>query len=244
MYGAVHQRAAGRPGDRRTAATRSCWPPSSATSAARTGSSAASTAARTTSGRPATPVLRRLGRRPHRPLLPAPGRPEHADRGDRRRDGRAGRRRQGPIPRAVRGLGRRPSAAPTPCTRSPRCRASTRCGPGTSRPRSCRRCASWASASSPYSPLGRGFLTGTITLHRRPRRRTTSAGTTRGSPDDALPANLAIVDAVRALADEKGATPGQVALAWVLRPGRRRRPDPGHQAGQVPRGECRRRRLS
>ena len=41
--------------------------------------------------------------RPRRPLLPAPGRPEGPDRGHRRRDGRAGRRRQGPPPGTVRG---------------------------------------------------------------------------------------------------------------------------------------------
>ena len=41
------------------------------------------------------------------------------------------------------------SAAPTPCTRSPRCRRSTRCGPATRRPSCCRCCASWASASCP-----------------------------------------------------------------------------------------------
>ena len=44
---------------------------------------------------------------------------------------------------------RRRSAAPTPCTRSPRCRPSTRCGPATPRTRCCRRAASSASASSP-----------------------------------------------------------------------------------------------
>ena len=41
-----------------------------------------------------------------------------------------------------------------------RCRPNTRCGAAMPRTRSCRLCASWASASSPYSPLGRGFLTG------------------------------------------------------------------------------------
>ena len=55
--------------------------------------------------------------RPHRPLLPAPGRPGGADRGDGRRDGRAGRRREGPLHRPLRGLRRRRSAAPTSSTR-------------------------------------------------------------------------------------------------------------------------------
>jgi aryl-alcohol dehydrogenase-like predicted oxidoreductase len=78
----------------------------------------------------------------------------------------------------------------------------------------------------PYSPLGRGFLTGTITStddldpddfrRRNPR----FAG-------DALQANLAIVDAVKAVADGLGATPGQVALAWVLAQGPDVVPIPG-----------------
>ena len=93
--------------------------------------------------------LQAPGRRPHRPLLPAPRRPQDADRGDRRRAGRAGPGGQGPLhrPRAR----PRPTrcAAPTRCTRSPRCRPSTRCGRASPRTRSCRRAASWASASSP-----------------------------------------------------------------------------------------------
>ena len=66
----------------------------------------------------------------------------------------------------------------------------------------------------PFAPLGRGYLTGTITSAsfddadfraRNPRF-------TR----EALEANLAIVDRVRAVAERHGATPAQVALAWVL----------------------------
>ena len=54
--------------------------------------------------------LRRLAaaarRGPHRPLLPAPRRPDRPDRGDGRRDEGAGRGRQGPPPRPLRGRGR------------------------------------------------------------------------------------------------------------------------------------------
>ncbi|MGV9664651.1 aldo/keto reductase [Nocardia niigatensis] len=66
----------------------------------------------------------------------------------------------------------------------------------------------------PFSPLGRGFLTGAITsaadlptddMRRRLPR----------FADGNLDANLAIVEALRALADERGVTPGQLALAWV-----------------------------
>ena len=94
----------------------------------------------------------------------------------------------------------------------------------------------------PYSPLGRGFLTATVdlsTLDDRDfrRRNPRFAG-------EAGRANLAIVDAVRSVAGAQGVAPAQVALAWVYaqaEPARRlARADPGHQAGQVARAECRR----
>ncbi|KQS54779.1 aldo/keto reductase [Geodermatophilus sp. Leaf369] len=78
----------------------------------------------------------------------------------------------------------------------------------------------------PYSPLGHGFLTGQLT-----------------SPDDipaddwrktnprfvgeAFEANLRLVEEVRAVGDEVGATPGQVALAWLLAQGGDVAPIPG-----------------
>jgi aryl-alcohol dehydrogenase-like predicted oxidoreductase len=78
----------------------------------------------------------------------------------------------------------------------------------------------------PYSPLGRGFLTGTITStddldasdFRRVNPRFQGA---------ALEANLALVEAVRALAGAKGVTPAQLALAWVLAQGDDVVPIPG-----------------
>ena len=65
----------------------------------------------------------------------------------------------------------------------------------------------------PYSPLGRGFLTGTVdaaTLDERDfrRRNPRFAG-------DAFEANRAIADAVRAVAETNGVAPAHVALAWV-----------------------------
>ncbi|MDA8294582.1 MAG: aldo/keto reductase [Actinomycetota bacterium] len=64
-----------------------------------------------------------------------------------------------------------------------------------------------------YSPLGRGFLTGTVDPSSLStsdfRRRNPRFG------DDALVANQAIADAVRAVAQRKGVAPAQVALAWV-----------------------------
>uniref|UniRef100_A0A0N4ZWK6 Amidase domain-containing protein n=1 Tax=Parastrongyloides trichosuri TaxID=131310 RepID=A0A0N4ZWK6_PARTI len=59
-----------------------------------------------------------FGRRSHRPLLPAPHRPQYADRGDGRGHGRAGEGGQGPLHRPVRGGARDP--APRPCRASDR----------------------------------------------------------------------------------------------------------------------------
>jgi aryl-alcohol dehydrogenase-like predicted oxidoreductase len=65
----------------------------------------------------------------------------------------------------------------------------------------------------PYSPLGRGFLTATVDLgalgNKDFRRRNPRFAGPAGQ------ANLAIVDAVRAVAEAKGVAPAQVALAWV-----------------------------
>jgi aryl-alcohol dehydrogenase-like predicted oxidoreductase len=69
-----------------------------------------------------------------------------------------------------------------------------------------------------WSPLGMGFLTGTITADTRfvadgPRE--FRAVVPRFAPD-ALPANMALVDVVRIWAQRKSATPAQLALAWLL----------------------------
>ena len=65
----------------------------------------------------------------------------------------------------------------------------------------------------PYSPLGRGFLTGTVDVA------TLTEGDFRlGNPrfaDGAAAANATIADEVRAVAEEKGVAPAQVAIAWV-----------------------------
>jgi len=78
----------------------------------------------------------------------------------------------------------------------------------------------------PFSPLGRGFLTGAITSPddfaeddwRRGHPRFTG---------EAFTANLRLVEAVRAMAEEKGVTAGQLALAWVLAQGEDVVPIPG-----------------
>src|SRR5437588_6704606 len=78
----------------------------------------------------------------------------------------------------------------------------------------------------PYSPLGHGFLTGTIRsndeLSDDDWRKTNPRFT-----GENLQRNLRIVDEVKAVAAEAGATPAQVALAWLLAQGDDIAPIPG-----------------
>ncbi|GAB4068579.1 aldo/keto reductase [Angustibacter speluncae] len=67
----------------------------------------------------------------------------------------------------------------------------------------------------PFSPLGRGFLTGSLTRDDVGGDDDIRSRLPRFS-DENLAANRALVDHVRDLADARGATPGQVALAWLL----------------------------
>ena len=77
-----------------------------------------------------------------------------------------------------------------------------------------------------YSPLGRGFLAGNFrTLADLPQN-----DARRNQPrfvDENVQHNLRIVDAVRDLATRKGATPAQIALAWVMAQGEDILPIPG-----------------
>jgi aryl-alcohol dehydrogenase-like predicted oxidoreductase len=67
----------------------------------------------------------------------------------------------------------------------------------------------------PYSPLGRGFLTGTIRSAADLSSPSDFRRTLPRFADSAMEANLAVVDAVRSVAEEQHATPAQVALAWL-----------------------------
>jgi aryl-alcohol dehydrogenase-like predicted oxidoreductase len=67
----------------------------------------------------------------------------------------------------------------------------------------------------PFSPLGRGFLTGTVDANTEFSDGDIRAGLPRFTVE-ARQANLALVDRVRAVAERKDATVGQVALAWLL----------------------------
>ena len=86
-------------------------------------------------------------------------------------------------------------------------------------------CREHGAALIPFAPLGRGYLTGTITAESLDEGdyRSSNPRFTR----DALEANLAIVERVREVAGRLGATPAQVALAWVLAQDERIIPIPG-----------------
>ena len=78
----------------------------------------------------------------------------------------------------------------------------------------------------PYSPLGRGFLTGTIRSLSDLDGSDFRASNPRFA-GEALAQNLRIVEEVEAVAGEVGATPAQVALAWLLAQGDDIAPIPG-----------------
>ncbi|MGC3873516.1 aldo/keto reductase [Halomonas sp. GXIMD04776] len=77
-----------------------------------------------------------------------------------------------------------------------------------------------------YSPLGRGFLTGRISSTQE----LADGDFRRNNPrfqQDNLGHNLQLLETVKTIAEHHGATPGQVALAWLLAQGDRIVPIPG-----------------
>jgi len=78
----------------------------------------------------------------------------------------------------------------------------------------------------PFSPLGRGFLTGQITSITELGADDMRRNLPRFEQEN-FERNLAIVAALRALATERGVTAGQLALAWVQRQGEHVVPIPG-----------------
>ena len=67
----------------------------------------------------------------------------------------------------------------------------------------------------PFSPLGRGFLTGKIDEDDGVRHRRHPSSLPRFTPE-ARAANQALVELLRTIGERKGATPAQIALAWLL----------------------------
>jgi len=79
----------------------------------------------------------------------------------------------------------------------------------------------------PYSPLGRGFLTGTITKPSDLSEKDSRSQRFPRFAGEAFDKNQVLVQRVRAIAERKGVTPGQLALAWVLAKGEYFVPIPG-----------------
>jgi aryl-alcohol dehydrogenase-like predicted oxidoreductase len=81
-----------------------------------------------------------------------------------------------------------------------------------------RSCAPWRSSGSslvPYSPLGKGFLTGTIDVSTAFDPSDFRNNLPRFTPN-ALTANQGVVDLIRSIGTRHRATPAQIALAWLL----------------------------
>ncbi len=76
-------------------------------------------------------------------------------------------------------------------------------------------CAELGIGFVPFSPLGKGFLTGTVDANASFAANEIRSRVPRFAEEN-LRANQALVDHVRAIADTQRATPGQVALAWLL----------------------------
>ena len=67
----------------------------------------------------------------------------------------------------------------------------------------------------PYSPLGRGYLTGTLNEHTTFASVDVRSHLPRYTPE-ALKANRVVIDLLARIGEQKGATTAQIALAWLL----------------------------
>jgi aryl-alcohol dehydrogenase-like predicted oxidoreductase len=67
----------------------------------------------------------------------------------------------------------------------------------------------------PYSPLGKGFLTGAMNENTKLAENDFRSILPRFTPE-AMKANQALVDLLKRIGERKKATPAQVALAWLL----------------------------
>jgi len=76
-------------------------------------------------------------------------------------------------------------------------------------------CAELGIGFVPFSPLGKGFLTGTVDTKTTFADNDLRTQIPRFS-GEALEHNLALVEEIKAIAATKGCTPGQIALAWLL----------------------------
>ena len=161
--------------------------------------------------------LRRLGVADHRLALPAPGRPRGPDRGCGRNGQGADPKRQGEAFRDVGGVGGDHSSRPRGATRD---RGAKRVLAVVARTRDPETgvlptLAELGIGFVPYSPLGKGFLTGSISENTQFDSADIRSSIPRFAAD-VRGANRAVVDLLQTIAARKGATPGQIALAWLL----------------------------
>ena len=150
-------------------------------------------------------------------------------------------RGQGALPRALRGRARDDPPRARRASRSPRCRPSTRCGRATPRSEILPTVRELGIGFVAYSPLGRGFLTGRF---RSAADLQNEGDYRRNHPrfqGENFDRNLEIVRRVEEIAAEKGVTAGPARARLGARPGSRHRADPRHEAAAVPRRERRRR---
>ena len=152
--------------------------------------------------------------RPHRPALPAPRRPRRADRGRRRHGKELIQRRQsqhfGLSEAGAQTIRRAHAVQPITALQSEYSlwwREPEDAILPTSR--------SSASASSPSARSARASSPAR-SARARPSGAATSATPSRASPTGARKTNRAFVELLTRIAERKGATPAQVALAWIL----------------------------
>lgn len=111
---------------------------------------------------------------------------------------------------------RKPSGVPIQCSRSPQCRVSIHCGRVILNATACYRLAkSFRLVSLPSHLWALGSLP-ERSIQRRSLTRLTSAAISPRFTADARAANQALVDLLKSVAEEKRATPAQIALAWLL----------------------------
>ena len=175
------------------------------------------TAGPSTSARSPRPRCKRLQTDRIDLLLPAPRRSQRADRGRRRHGQGPDRARARSSTSACPRPARRPSAAPTPCSRSPRCRASIRCGGASPRQEILPTLEELGIGFVPFSPLGKGFLTGAIDANTTVRQPTTSATSCRASRPEARKRQSGAGRSCSARSPRaRRRRPAQIALAWLL----------------------------
>ena len=150
-------------------------------------------------------------------------------------------RGQGASTSACRRPARRRSAAPTPCSRSPPLQSEYSLWRREPETEILPTLEELGIGFVPFSPLGKGFLTGHDRRQHRRSTAPTSATSSRASRAENRKANQAL----RRLADgdsrqRKKATPAQIALAWLLAQKPWIVPIPGHDQAAPARGEPRR----